>query len=392
MDPLDAKNVAEAQKTALFNTTVPKIDKAVAAYLQKKGIAPSPVHAGLSPGYTPGAAIIGVYVLAGQQMPQRPSASTAVAPPPLSAPVLSQKGKVLWQQIHTLTATTPQYIGQGAYTGFVDDPSGKFDPVGPCSTVRMVAPAPGVPAPTLVPHPRWLPPGPEGSPLWAARKRADGTYVPWGLIGGENAAKPPTTPNTTGATNLADQMTQQMAKDGMLFTSDLTKQQDEIATYPHGMIQAIYRAYHLGPKCAPYEIAVGDVTKKMASCLPCTLFMHAVGYPPTSIHLGSGLSWAPMYWMYNPNPNDPKDPKEINVIDDLNNSWYEKCFEWLEIGLDALDDAHIAADHKASRDAVRTYLTQNKGTDKVPTVGGVLVLDALTVHDTEIKRISRTLQ
>ncbi len=78
---------------------------------------------------------------------------------------------------------------------------------------------------------------------------------------------------------------------GMVFTSEPTV--NDIATYTHGMIQAIYKAYALGPSCAPYEIAVGDQTKKMASCLPCTLFMVATGYPPTSIHQrdpGAGLS------------------------------------------------------------------------------------------------------
>ena len=70
--------------------------------------------------------------------------------------------------------------------------------------------------------------------------------------------------------------------------------------YTHGMIQAIYKAYSLGPSCAPYEIAVGDQTTKMASCVPCTLFMLAQGYPPTSTHLGRGESWAPLYETYNP--------------------------------------------------------------------------------------------
>jgi hypothetical protein len=120
------------------------------------------------------------------------------------------------------------------------------------------------------------------------------------------------------------------------------------------MIQAIYKAYALGPSCAPYEIAVGDETKKMASCLGCTLFMYAVGYPPTSIHLGSAESWAPLYSPYN--PNGPTEPNEPGVIRDLNNSWFARCREWLAIGLDVLDDAHIAASHRSSRDAVIAFM------------------------------------
>ena len=78
--------------------------------------------------------------------------------------------------------------------------------------------------------------------------------------------------------------------------------------------------------------AVGDATKKMASCLGCTLFMHAAGYPPTSIHLGSAESWAPLYTPYN--PNGPTGDNELGVIRDLNNAWYAKCAKWLELGLE----------------------------------------------------------
>ena len=174
-------------------------------------------------------------------------------------------------------------------------------------------------------------------------------------------------------------------KYGMVFTCEPTT--TDIATYTHGMIQAIYKAYSLGPNCEPYEIAVGDETKKMASCLPCTLFMHAAGYPPTSIHLGSGESWAPLYTPYN--PNGPVEPNELAVVRDLNNAWYARCLAWLKIGLEVLDDAHITTDHKTSRDAVLDYL---KTHDREPTLGGVLILDAVTVHDSELNRINRTLK
>ena len=345
----------------------------------------SQVRAGLSPGYWPGAMIMGVYALAGHEA-QRSDQSGA-ASPPLEAPVLSPKGQALWDKIRTVSPTTPQYTGRGAYTGFVDNKNteGDTDPVGPRSTARLVAPAPGVEAPTVVPFPRWLPP--DGHPLWQPRKRkgAD-SYVPWGLIGGDKATEDPTPGNTTAATNLADQIELEMRdKYGMVFTTEAVM--TDIAAYTHGMIQAIYKAYALGPSCAPFEIAVGDQTKKMASCLPCTLFMHAVGYLPTSIHLGSGESWAPLYAPYN--PNSPTEFNELGVIRDLNNSWYGRTLEWLTMGLGMLDDACVTADHQASRDAVLQYM-KTHGDD--PTLGGVLILDAVTLHDSELNRISRTLR
>ncbi len=115
--------------------------------------------------------------------------------------------------------------------------------------------------------------------------------------------------------------------------------------------------------------------------------MHAAGYPPTSTHLGSGESWTPLYRPWN--PNGTTEPNEIAVIRDLNNAWYAKCLEWLKLGLAVLDDGHITDDPKAGRDAVLGYLNAN-GRD--PTVGGVLMLDALTIHDTKLNRISRTLK
>jgi hypothetical protein len=52
------------------------------------------------------------------------------------------------------------------------------------------------------------------------------------------------------------------------------------------------------------------------------------------------------------------------------------------------DVDHIAGDHRASRDAARTYLTSNKGT----TVAATLILDAVSMHESETDRINRTLR
>ena len=372
MDPLDT---ADPQRQAAFQATVAKMDRAVAAYLAGRGLN-GHVHAGLSPGYWQGAVIMGVYALAGQE-----------APPPLTAPALSPKGKVLWDKIRTVSPGLRQYTGRGAYTGFVDNHNtvGNSDPVGPRSTVRMAAPPAGMATPAEAPYPRWLPP--EGHELWKARHRKGAhTHVPWGLIGGDTAGKDPTPGNTTGAANLADQIEAEMRDQyGMVFTCEPAM--GDIATYTHGMIQAIYKAYALGPSCTPYEIAVGDLTKKMASCLTCTFFMHAAGYPPTSIHLGSGESWAPLFAPYN--PNGPTEPNEAAVIRDLNNAWYERCLTWLKMGLQVLDDMYIASSHRSSREAVAAYLRAH---DTEPTLGGTLILDAVTVHEPELNRISRTLQ
>ena len=60
----------------------------------------------------------------------------------------------------------------------------------------------------------------------------------------------------------------------------------------------------------------------------------------------------------------------------------------LTLGLEILDDGHVAQDHAESRDAVRRYLAANPG----DTVAATLILDALTLHDVETDRINRTLR
>jgi len=113
-----------------FEAVVGRMDAAVAAYLARKGKIPQQVKPGMSPGYSQGAIIMGVYALAGKD-----------APKTVAAPVLSPKGQALWEKIRTLGVS--QYTGRGAYTGFVDNKNteGDTDPVGPRSTARFRAPA-----------------------------------------------------------------------------------------------------------------------------------------------------------------------------------------------------------------------------------------------------------
>jgi hypothetical protein len=96
VDPLD---VADQDWTAAFKSAVTKIDRAIANYLKQHDLAPkNKVHAGTSPGYAKGSVIVGVYELAGQS-----------APPSISAPVLSAKGKALYDKIKNEDPTIIQY-------------------------------------------------------------------------------------------------------------------------------------------------------------------------------------------------------------------------------------------------------------------------------------------
>ncbi|MDR1148653.1 MAG: hypothetical protein LBK66_08490 [Spirochaetaceae bacterium] len=66
----------------------------------------------------------------------------------------------------------------------------------------------------------------------------------------------------------------------------------------HGMIRAMaVQPMPAGPYVAAgntevyAELALGDNTKKVSSCLPCAMFMASFGMPASSIHLGRGDNW-----------------------------------------------------------------------------------------------------
>lgn len=355
---------ASDAEAGMFANTVKRMNTAVGTYLAGLGIVrQSEIGTGTTMTFSPGTVIMGVYKLTGQ-----------LAPACLPLPTLSPAGQKLWEKIYS--GNVPNlYVGRGAYAGFVDVSPGRTDarPVGPLSTVRMSVGAgndPGAPRPS----PRWLPA--TDSLLWRKRKPANGSPVPWGLI-------MPDKPEDAAA------LTAKMQAQGMKFLPPQIDPTD-IATYTHGMIQAIYRAYQMGPDCTPYEIPVGTDTKKLASCLPCTLFMYAAGYPPSSIHLGRGESWAPLYRPYDPDGLPPMRGEDVTVRA-LNARWYEKCDSWLRTGLDILSDRFVNPEYVTTCQSVRVYLASRPAPQN-PTVAANLILDAVTIHDKEIARINRTLK
>lgn len=58
----------------------------------------------------------------------------------------------------------------------------------------------------------------------------------------------------------------------------------------HGLIQAIC-TFPTSDKGVYFEIALGPKTKKVSSCMPCSLFMAANNCPASSTHLGRGDYW-----------------------------------------------------------------------------------------------------
>lgn len=361
-----------------FVDVVHRIDSAVSSYFEKTGTSTKGnIQPGLTVDHTKGAVIVGVYDLADHN--QHPN---------VSDPVLSRKGQALYEDIKS--EHIQQYTGYGAYTGFVDNHNsiGETDPIGPLSTARFLTPDPYQPDldnAEVCWHSRWLPA--KDSDAWKSRLRygVSDSYIPWGLIGGEKAGIR-VDKESGGLTNLADKTTEEMENYFHMHYEGYPGENDSVG-YVHGMTQAIYKAYDLGPSCTPYEITVGERTTKLASCLACTVFMTATGYPPTATHLGRGDSWSPLYKPFAPDGSEPL-AHEHDVIRDLNTRWAERCSIFLSNGLQALKLAGVAATHVNALAATYDYLEYH---NEDAAVAVSLLLDALTVHGRDWERIARTL-
>jgi hypothetical protein len=476
MDPLDKNNKTkdpsgkEVTEWENFQRIVGKLRHAVASWVPSELMTldgHDRLKEDLSPdfkkmGVEEGSVIMGVYHMAGQK---------PIEVFPVTKIELSKEGAKLLDDYKKMTPF--HYNGRGAYTGFVDNPKAgsakikvkKFavgedkqvdlvvarqlrvissettENLGPLATARFEVPS------DLC---RWLPP--EDSPLWAPRKRAGGdTYIPWGMIGGELANKAyeygDKSKNPAGDANhdayvervgekgknddptkrnWADQLTWEMETIyGMRFLT-IPQRDHDILAYPHGLIQATCWAYQQGPAYRPYEIAVGNLTTKLASCFTCSLFLYSVGYPPTAIHLGRGESWTPVFHPYHPEAVQDDDVSkcvEVNpvgdnplgqVISDLNVQWGAKLTQWLITGLRILSANNkvlVKEAYHGTIDTLYEYVLENKtasgwgrehtgifvpdgkgGTEDIGSIiGGILVCDAVTMHDSETKRLDRVL-
>ncbi len=240
------------------------------------------------------------------------------------------------------------YYGRGAYTGMIDDPVYHNTLVQP--TKRIV-----------VPHEnRWHKEGGFGQ-----REH--------GLI------SPPKNPEM----NLSPDPSKGM---GPLSSDEESRLRHKgVVGYVHGMSWAIRESIKCGPWCTPYEMAVGKDTTKMASCFPCTTYMYAANYPPSSIHLGRGESWHPL-------PDTGEAPDYIKIAKALNTRWHLDCYHYLKYGVSLLQTSVNTMDvgHKAAFNRLQKH-PRLQNTPQNLAIGGNLFLDALTVHEADWKRIWRTL-
>lgn len=108
----------------------------------------------------------------------------------------------------------------------------------------------------------------------------------------------------------------------------------------HGMTRSM-NYYHVdGDTHKVYlELALGRGTCKVASCIPCSIFMFANKHPATATHMGRGDNW-----------NLPEDLREALYADstkyDIVNKWREKVNDCYERGIALLAGNPFVEDWK----------------------------------------------
>jgi hypothetical protein len=146
----------------------------------------------------------------------------------------------------------------------------------------------------------------------------------------------------------------------------------------HGMIRAMVNSV-TPPKDSQSvfaEIALGAGTTKVASCIPCAIFMQSFGYPASSIHLGRGDNWRI--------PDSPSD--------EILTNWKNTIIRYYLSGLEvfnptvALEGNNITLDNAAA-----VIVVSNTDADDIMPEIPNLFLEALTFEGSFMDRIRNTL-
>jgi hypothetical protein len=145
----------------------------------------------------------------------------------------------------------------------------------------------------------------------------------------------------------------------------------------HGMIRAMVNSVTPPVNCESVfaEIALGNNTTKVSSCVPCAIFMHSFGYPASSIHLGRGDNWRI--------PDTPGDEVLTN--------WKNTIVNCYTSGLDIYNPLVDAANNIRLDDMAAILITErNDGVQDILPGIPDLFLEALTFEDSFIQRIKNT--
>jgi hypothetical protein len=157
-----------------------------------------------------------------------------------------------------------------------------------------------------------------------------------------------------------------------------------VVGYCHGMNWAIMHTALLGGGTA-YEVALGKGTTKLASCFGCTTFMYANGAPPSYMHFGRAESWVPIPCNAIDNPDYTG--SNTGQIDTLLGNWAGAVAGFLDTGASLLKVCGSRPEYKVSATKLAVALAKRASSLHKAN----LLLDALTIHESDLKRVNRAL-
>lgn len=159
---------------------------------------------------------------------------------------------------------------------------------------------------------------------------------------------------------------------------------DGVVGYCHGMNWAIMHTALLGGGTA-YEVAVGFETTKLASCFGCTTFMYANGAPPSFMHFGRAESWVPVPCNARDNPDYTG--SRTGTIDALHANWAGAVAGFLDDGASLLKVCGSSDAYKKGAADLAVALSKRRTNVEKAN----LFLDALTIHESDLKRVVRSI-
>lgn len=138
----------------------------------------------------------------------------------------------------------------------------------------------------------------------------------------------------------------------------------------HGMTRSILRFWPEGRSDVHFELALGQDTCKVASCIPCSLLMAAVEQPATATHLGRGDNW-----------NFPK-----NANKQVKDMWRNYVISCYNAGAKKLEPLETVS-HSLSRWFQVVQGLNSSNSKAVPE----MFLEALTYESSFMTKMSRVL-
>lgn len=204
----------------------------------------------------------------------------------------------------------------------------------------------------------------------------------WGLIGGDKGESTPDGLGTFPTKGTASRGLQpEIVVD------------DQLVGYEHGMCRCMNLSGDdmYASKTAVIELALGDLTKKAASCFPCTTYMISNSVPPTGIHLGSGESWVPPALSNSSATNistTAAPTTETAAARSQVSLWKSNIESWGTTGIGLLLDVsdEITSDYHASLELLAN--ANAKAIEEDAEFFSLKFLDALTFHRKELDRIA----